>query len=124
VFLSEELTVLKIEIRETRGVTILDINGEMPVGETALKQEVEKMFAQGKRKLLLNMLGVTLISDFGVASVLEALVLNRKQGGQLKLVSPSKPVYDFLQASKLTKVFEIYTVEEEAVSSFESQERT
>ncbi len=123
-FLSEELTVLKIEIRETRGVTILDINGEMPVGETALKQEVEKMFAQGKRKLLLNMLGVTLISDFGVASVLEALVLNRKQGGQLKLVSPSKPVYDFLQASKLTKVFEIYTVEEEAVSSFESQERT
>jgi len=115
---------LKIEIRETRGVTILDINGEMPVGETALKQEVEKMFAQGKRKLLLNMLGVTLISDFGVASVLEALVLNRKQGGQLKLVSPSKPVYDFLQASKLTKVFEIYTVEEEAVSSFESQERT
>jgi len=115
---------LKIEIRETRGVTILDINGEMPVGETTLKLEVKKMFAEGKRKFLLDMSGVTLISDFGIASVVEVLALNRKQGGQLKLVRPSKPVCDILQASKLNQIFEIYTAEDEAVSSFEGKERT
>jgi anti-anti-sigma factor len=111
-------------MRETRGVTILDISGEMPVGETTLKQEMKKMFAEGKRKFLLDMSGVTLVSDFGIGSIVEVLALNRKQGGQLKLMRLSKPVCDILQACKLNKIFEIYTAEDEAVSSFEGQERT
>ena len=91
----------------------------MPVFDAALDQVMNQLWMAGKRKFLLNMAAVTLISDFGIASVIKALALNHKQGGQLKLGSPSKPVWDILQAGRLTKIFEIYKVEEDAVSSFE-----
>jgi len=54
----------------------------------------------------------------GLGELVKAYTTVRNQGGQLKLVNPSKRVQDLLQMTKLSAVFTIEADEASAIQSF------
>jgi len=69
-------------------------------------------------EFLLDLRGVTYISSTGVGSLIKNYRSVLKQKGHFKLLSPSQSVMNILAISKLDGVFEIFTDETTALSSF------
>jgi anti-sigma B factor antagonist len=107
--------------RDVGGVTIADFSGRIVLGgegSAHLRKLVSGLLSQGRKKILVNFAEVTYIDTSGLASLINALVQTRKQGGELKLVNLPPKVQDLMQITKLHTVFDLYNDEAAAVRSF------
>lgn len=111
---------LKITTREVDGITILNLEGRIVLGEesNALREQVKSLLAAGKRKVVLNMGQVTYIDSAGLGTLVAAHHSARTQGATLKLSNLGKKFQEILQVTKLLTVFEVYDSEAAAISSF------
>ena len=111
---------MQIDERVVGDVTILDLKGKMTLGEgdELLKDRINSLVGQGKKKLLLNLEGVPYIDSAGLGEVGRTYTTVSRQGGKLKLLNLTKRIQDLLSITKLLTVFETYDSEEEAVKSF------
>ena len=92
---------LEIQLRDAEGVTCLDLTGKILLGEEtdALRAQVKKIIEDRKKKILLNLNGVTYLDSTGVGTVVEAFLSVKKAGGKMALLIPAGP------ADKVTRVF-------------------
>ena len=111
---------LKIGVREMDGVSIMDLEGRIVLGEesNALREQVKSMLAAGKHKIVLNMAQVTYIDSAGLGTLVASHHSARSQGASLKLSDLGKKFQEILQLTKLLTVFEVYDSEAAAVSGF------
>jgi anti-sigma B factor antagonist len=112
---------LKIAKREVAHVTILDIHGRIVLGDEigALRDAVRNLIAEGKKKIILNLVGVDYIDSSGVGELVSSFTTVRKAGGELKLLNLTQKVHDVLHVTKLYTVFDIKDDEFTAVRSFD-----
>jgi len=112
---------IKISTRENEGVTIVDISGEITLGEETgkLRQTVRDLVEQGKKKIVLNLASVHYIDSSGVGELVGSYTTVQNSGGQLKLLNLTKKVHDLLQITKLYTVFDVRDDEFSAVKSFD-----
>jgi anti-sigma B factor antagonist len=112
---------LKIETREVAHVTILDITGRIVLGEEIgdLRDAVRALIAEGKKKIILNLVGVDYIDSSGVGELVGSFTTVRNAGGELKLLNLTQKVHDVLYVTKLYTVFDIKDDEFTAVRSFD-----
>jgi anti-sigma B factor antagonist len=112
---------LKIETREVAHVTILDITGRIVLGEEIgdLRDAVRTLIAEGKKKIILNLVGVDYIDSSGVGELVGSFTTVRNAGGELKLLNLTQKVHDVLYVTKLYTVFDIKDDEFTAVRSFD-----
>ena len=113
---------MQIEEREVGEVLILDLTGKLTIGEgdELLKDKVNSLIQQGRRKLVLNLEGVPYVDSAGLGEIVRTYTTVSRQGGKLKLVHLTKRIEDLLSITKLLTVFETYDSEQEAVQSFSS----
>ena len=113
---------MRIEERKVREVLILDLSGKLPIGEgdELLKDKINSLIQQGRRKLVLNLAGVPYIDSAGVGEFVRTYTPVSRQGGKLKLLNLTKRIQDLLAITKLLTVFETFDSEQEAVQSFAS----
>ena len=111
---------LKTDSRQVDGVTIVDLNGRIVLGEatTALRELLQNLVSQGQKKILLNLADVSYIDSSGLGALVSGFTSLTGQQGSLKLLNLTKKVQDLLQITKLLTVFEVYTDEATAVQSF------
>ena len=111
---------MQIDERVVGDVTILDLKGKMTLGEgdEMLKDRINSLVGQGKKKLLLNLEGVPYIDSAGLGEVVRTYTTVSRQGGKLKLLNLTKRIQDLLSITKLLTVFETYDSEDDAVKSF------
>jgi anti-sigma B factor antagonist len=111
---------MQIDERQVGEVMILDLKGKMTLGEgdELLKDKINSVVSQGRKKLLLNLEGVPYIDSAGLGEIVRTYTTVSKQGGKLKLLNLTKRIQDLLAITKLVTVFEIYESEDEAVKSF------
>src|SRR5678810_884962 len=109
-----------IEERVIGDVTILDLKGKMTLGEgdELLKDKINSLIHQGKKKLLLNLEGVPYIDSAGLCEIVRTYTTVSRQGGKLKLLNLTKRIQDLLAITKLLTVFETYESEPDAIKSF------
>ena len=112
---------LDLKERQAGDVTILDLNGEVRIGDSsvALRNSVRNLADQGKTKLLLNLAGVKYIDSSGIGELIANYTTVSRQGGQLKLLNLTDRVESLLVITKLLTVFDAYDNEAEALKSFE-----
>ncbi len=117
---------MQIEERTAGDVTILDVTGKMTLGEgaEALKDKVNSLVHQGRKKLILNLEAVPYIDSAGLGEIVRTYTTVSRQGGSLKLLNLTKRITDLLSITKLLTVFETYDNEADAVSSFTSPAHT
>ena len=111
---------MQIDERVVEGVTILDLKGKMTLGEgdELLKDKINSLIQQDKKKLLLNLEGVPYIDSAGLGEIVRTYTTVSRQGGKLKLLNLTKRIQDLLAITKLLTVFETYENEPDAIKSF------
>jgi anti-sigma B factor antagonist len=117
----EESTVaLKMTSREVDGVTVIALNGRIVLGEesNALREKTKALVAEGKKKVVLNMDGITFIDSAGLGTLVAAHHSAKGQGASLRLCHLGTKFQEVLQITKLLTIFDVYNTEAEAVASF------
>src|SRR5256885_10061964 len=112
---------LDVKERQAGDVTILDLSGEVRIGEGSitLRDTIRNLADQGKKKLLLNLRGVKYIDSSGIGELIANYTTVSRQGGQLKLLNLTDKIQNLLVITKLLTVFDSYNNEAEALKSFE-----
>jgi anti-sigma B factor antagonist len=105
--------------RQVVDTMIVDVSGRITLGEDnlLLRDIVSGLLEQGHKKILLNLQNVGYIDSCGMGELVRAFTSIRKQGGTVKLVSPSRRVFDMLEMTKLSTVLEIEADETTAIQS-------
>lgn len=113
---------MQIEERSAGDVTILDLKGRMTMGEgdELLKDKINSLILQGRKKLVLNLEAVPYIDSAGLGEIVRTYTTVSRQGGSLKLVNLTKRITDLLAITKLLTIFDTYDSEADAVRSFTS----
>jgi anti-sigma B factor antagonist len=118
---------MNCKVRQVDDVTVLDLTGRFSLGEAVafgpgsglvLSDTVRDLTKSGRKKILLNLAGVTYVDSSGIGQLVGALTSARKHGVELKLLRPNKQLLDLLKLSKLDTAFDISEEENAAVASF------
>ncbi len=111
---------MQIEERQVGDVMVLDLKGKITLGEgdEVLRDKINSLILQDKKRILLNLADVPYIDSAGLGEVVRTYTTVSRQGGQLKLVNLTKRITDLLMITKLLTVFETFDVEQDALKSF------
>ncbi len=111
---------LTIASRELDGVTVLDLNGRITLGEGSVqvRDAIRDLIGKGQKRILLDLGEVNYIDSSGLGELVSAYTTVKNQGASLKLLKLTRKVHDLLQLTKLYTVFDIYNDEASAIASF------
>jgi len=115
---------LQISIRKSDEVTILDLRGRATIdaGESELlDSQLQKLVANGARKVLLDLADLTQIDSSGISVIVGTCVSLRRQGGDLRVLRPSGLVLEVFRVLRLQESIPSFEDEEQALASFRSQ---
>jgi anti-sigma B factor antagonist len=113
---------MQASTRQVDGVTVVDLSGRVKEGEdiAVLRDTINDLLGKGQKKILLNLSDVNHIDSSGLGALLGTFTSVRNQGGELKLLHPTKKVHDMLQNTKLCTVFDVRDDEAAAIAAFGS----
>ena len=117
---------LEISIRESEGVTIVDLEGRASIGPNTdrLDHELRKLAAAGVRKILVNLAGLTMVDSSGIATIAGTYVSLAREGGSLKLMRPSDRVREVLTVMRILNSIPTFEDEAAALASFRTATRS
>lgn len=109
--LNEEVKMPRLSISERQigDVTVFDLNGDVTFGDGnfALRNDIRRVLAEGKKNIVLNFESVGYIDSSGVGELVSAFIAITREDGQLKLVNISPRVKELLLICKLLSIFEV-----------------
>jgi anti-sigma B factor antagonist len=113
---------MKASTRQMGGVTVVDLSGQIKLGEgsSVLRDTVKDLLANGQKRILLNLGGISYIDSSGIGELVSAFTSVRNQGGEMKLLHLTKKTHDLLQITKLYTVFHVLDDEGDAIAAFGS----
>lgn len=111
---------LDLKERQAGDVTILDLTGEVRIGEgsVSLRDAIRGLADKGKKKILLNLAGVKYMDSSGVGELIANYTTVTRDGGQLKLLNLTDRIQNLLVITKLLTVFDAYEDEPSALQGF------
>jgi len=111
---------MHVEVRQTKDVVILDLKGRLTsgLGDQILRDAIDELLAEGRRRILRNLSEVALLDSAGVGELVAGLKTARRFGAELKLLNVGDRVYSTLDMARLLPTFETYREEAEAIRSF------
>ena len=109
--------VLKIARRDVGRVTVFALSGRLAYeeGTRELRATLTTAFSTGARLCLLDMRDVTYLDSGGVGLLVAMFRHITSRGGQFKLLRPSPAARRVLGISQLTRVFDIFDDERDAL---------
>ncbi len=114
------MTMLKISTRRSGSVVIVDLDGQIRIGDTNidLHKKVHELVADGEKRVLLNLAKVTHIDSSGLGELVASHATLEKNDGEMKLLNLTKRISELMMITKLLTVFDVFENEEAAVASF------
>lgn len=111
---------MQIQERTVGDVTVLDLQGKLTLGDgdELLRDKVNSLIQQDRKKVLLNLEKVPYIDSAGLGEVVRTYTTVKRQEGSLKLLNLTKRIQDLLSITKLLTVFETFDTESEAIKSY------
>ena len=111
---------LRIEAKESDGVTVLTLAGRVTLGDESnqLRTRIKEVLAQGKKRLVLDIGDVSYIDSAGLGTLVAAYTSARNGGGEIKLANVTKKFHELLNITKLVTIFDVHGSVADAVKSF------
>jgi anti-sigma B factor antagonist len=108
---------LRVETRKPReDVTLIALAGEVDVYTSPrVKQEVVNLLNAGVTKLVVDLGGVEYLDSTGLGVLIGGLKRARERDGDLKLICENTRILRIFEITGLTKIFDIYRTEPEAL---------
>ncbi len=100
-------------------VTVCFLNGEININTSPELRKVFDELAEKKAaKVVLDLGGVPYIDSSGLATLIEMLRRMKRYDGKLRLCNLSEKIRSLFEITKLTKLFEMFDKEEDALKGF------
>ena len=101
-------------------VTVLELQGRITLGDADIKMRdlIKAQLDAGKKKIVLDLGGVSFIDSSGLGELVAAYTTARRQNVTLKLANLTKKIDDLMEITRLASVFDTYQSVDEAVKSF------
>src|ERR1043165_6266242 len=108
---------LNITERRSGNVTVLDLKGNIRLGEgnIELHNILRFLVEQGEKRVLLNLAEVSYIDSTGLGELVAGYTTLQKNGGDLKILRLTARVHELMVITKLLTVFDVFDNEQEAV---------
>lgn len=112
---------LNIKERRNNSVTILDLEGNIRLGEGSkeLHDHIRRLVESGEKKILLNLANVSYIDSSGLGELVAGYTTLQRNNGEMKLLHLTQRITELMMITKLLTVFDVYENEETAVNSFQ-----
>src|SRR4029079_2327900 len=106
--------MLDIKARDAGQITILDLSGSLVsgLGLEQLRPRVDQLVAEKKVNVVLNMHKVSVIDSARVGDLVGCYSTLKRNGGTMKVLSPSAFVQDILRITRLPTLIEVHDSEE------------
>ena len=111
---------MKIKIRKTDSVAIIDVSGKLMGGPDAdvFKGTVKQLIQEGYKNVLVNLHDVPWVNSTGLGILIAGYTTLKREGGTLKLLNVTDRIESILMITKLGTIFESYSDEGEALKTF------
>lgn len=107
--------------RQLGDVTVVDVRGRFTLIEgEAVHGLLMDLFQEGRRRVLLNLHGVSYLDSSGIGQLVRGLYTARKNGAELRAVDLSSRAREILRITNLHTVFTDFPDEQAAIGSFAS----
>jgi len=108
---------MQVDIRQDDDVIIVDLNGRMVagVGEQLLRDVMNQLVAEGWKRILLNLSGVSWIDSSGIGELVASLKMASRFGVTVKLLRIGDRVKHVLSISQILPLLDVYEDEVEAL---------
>jgi anti-sigma B factor antagonist len=106
-------------------VTVLRMAGrlELDQGDLDLRDYVDRLVANGRMKILLDLKDVTRIDSAGIGMLVSKYLSTMRRGGAMKLLHLTARSDHLMDITRLATIFEIFEDEAEALRSFSAVTR-
>jgi len=102
-------------------VTVVKVTGDITLnkgGDVILKDKINSLLQQGRKKLLLDLGGVAYVDSAGLGQLVQVKVTAGRSSAELKLLNITKRLKDLLVVTRLSTVFDSFESEAEGLDSF------
>jgi anti-sigma B factor antagonist len=114
---------MRVDSRTRDSIMILDVQGRV-VGDASLELRrsingwLGEIPEEEKPRVILNLGKVSMMDSSGLGVLVSSYTSVQKRGGRLVLAGLGRGLQNLIAITKLTRVFDMYESEEEAVNSF------
>jgi anti-sigma B factor antagonist len=111
---------VKIKIRKTDSVAILDLSGKLMGGPDAdvFKDTIKQLIEEGYKNVIVNLERVPWVNSTGLGILIAGYTTLKREGGALKLIHVTDRIESILMITKLGTIFESYSEEQQALDTF------
>lgn len=115
-----ERAPMEINVRDSGGVSILDVRGRLTIGESSeqLQQALDSVIKGGARKIVVELNGVPQIDSSGISTLVRISIKLTRDQGALHLVCGPGRVRDALTVTRLVEAIPTFDTESAALTSF------
>ncbi len=106
---------LTIQQRKVSDVMVLDLKGRLWILDLPLRDLMNALLSEDKRRFVLNIAGVDYIDSSGLGQLITIWTSIQNRGGQMAILGPTKRVQRLFEITRLNSVFPIVDKEEEAI---------
>jgi anti-sigma B factor antagonist len=107
------------EVKKEGDVTVLDVEGQLIVGNRQeLKQKVLDELEGGEKRFLIDFDKTGYIDSSGLGVLVSLSKKIREQGGELRLANLNEDLRTLFELTKLDTLFQIADSRDEALTSF------
>ena len=101
-------------------VTVASLTGMLNMGSRVaeFEQAIKQQIADGCRKMVFDMTGLTYIDSAGLGMVANSATLMAKAGGKVVVATPGGKISQMFEITRLNRVITLFTSVEEACASF------
>lgn len=112
---------MQIDEQVNGDVTVVKVTGDITLnkgGDVILKDKINSLLQQGRKKLLLDLGGVAYVDSAGLGQLVQVRVTAGRSSAELKLLNITKRLKDLLVVTRLSTVFDSFESEAEGLDSF------
>lgn len=108
---------LRVETRQPReGIAVIALAGEVDVYTSPrVKQEIVNLLNSDVTRMVVDLTGVEYLDSTGLGVLIGGLKRARERDGDLKLICDNVRILRIFEITGLTKIFDIYRSETEAL---------
>lgn len=112
-------SALTISVQSLKRVDLVTVSGRVDSSNAGdLDKALKDLVATNRHNLVLQLSHVSYMSSAGLRSIVAALRECKKNGGDVRLATPSERVSEVLSLAGLDSLFQVFDDETAAVGSF------
>jgi len=111
---------MEINVRESGGVSVLEVHGRLTIGEPAdqLHDALQAAIQGGAKKVVVILNGIPQIDSSGISTLVRISIKLAREGGVLRLVCGQGRVRDALTVTRLVEAIPTFESESAALQNF------